>query len=160
MPSRTRPRSPGPSASRALSLALALVALVLPAGADDRPVLTLSTDKTFDEVLLDLEFAVTDRNLLIVARNEVGGAIRDTLEPAFPPATVVQFCNLDLARAVLARAPRLLAYLPCRVAVRVEDDRVLVSALLLPEDSGDAAADAAARRVNEVLRAVMRYAAE
>ena len=117
-----------------------------------------ASDKPFATVVSDLEFAITDRNFSIVGRNQIGRGIRAMGEAA-PEAVVIQFCNLSVAHEAFSIALDLIVYMPCRISVYEDGHRVSVSALLMPEDSSDARANAFASKVNRQLRQMINYAA-
>lgn len=138
-------------------LCLALLLLALPCAAET---LRLTSHKSFADTLADLEFAITEHNFRITGRNEVGRAIRDRGHDTFPDATVVHYCNLELAHEVLQLDPHFIVHMPCRAAVYVTDGKVYVAADLLPEDHADERVRAFARRVNALQRQILKYATE
>jgi uncharacterized protein (DUF302 family) len=144
-----------------LSVALALCPLALvEAHADARTISLETRSKPYDDVLVDLEFAITQRNFRISARNDIGSGIRERGVKDFPPAMIVHFCNLTYAREALELDPLFITHMPCRVAVYVQDDRVVVSTTLLPEDARDPRANAFARKINAMLRQILSFAVD
>jgi uncharacterized protein (DUF302 family) len=116
--------------------------------------------KSFGDVLFDLEFAITQRNFRITGRNDIGGGIRERGAKDFPPAMIVHFCNLTYAREVLELDPLFITHMPCRIAVYIHGDSVVASTTLLPEDSGDPRINAFARKINAMLRQILRFSVE
>ena len=116
------------------------------------------TDRPFTDVIADLEFAATERNYRLVGRNHIGHALQSAGYPGAFPASVIQMCSLEVAHELLSADPGFIRYMPCKVAAYQDGDQVVVTTLLLPEDSGDAKADAAAARVNRELREIIDYA--
>lgn len=134
------------------------------ATAQQRPSLALiergETDKSFDDVILELEFAITERNFRITGRNTIGQGLRDRGYADFPDVEVIHFCNLEYAREVLLLDPGYVAQMPCRVTVHREQDRTVVSLVLLPEDHPDPRVNAYARRMNALLREILAFVLE
>lgn len=128
--------------------------------ADARILQEETRTKVFDDVIFDLEFAITQRNFRITARNDIGRGIRQRGFKDFPQVIIIHFCNLTLARKALEIDPNFINHMPCRIAVYDHGDRITVSAMSLPEDSGDPNIDAFSRRVNVVLRGILSFAAE
>lgn len=114
--------------------------------------------KSFENVVFDLEFAITQRNFRITARNNIGRGIRERGVKNFPNAMIIHFCNLTFARKALQLDPLLITYMPCRMAVYDGGDRVIVSTSLLPENSSNAQINAFAHRINDILRRVISFA--
>jgi hypothetical protein len=139
----------------ALLLLLAWLSPGLGAGA----IAELRSASGFEETVADLEFAITERNLRIVGRNEIGAAIRAEGDADFPRVTVLHYCSLAAAREALLIDPAYIVQLTCRIAVYEKDGAVHLGALLLPEDSADPALAAYARRMNALTEEILRYAA-
>lgn len=117
------------------------------------------TSKPLHEAVLDAEFAITERNLRIVNHLHVGSSIRERGHADFPDYEVLLFCNLGYTRRMLEGNPAAILACPGRVAIREEKTGVVVSALLFPEKGDDPAAQYSIRRLNEMLREIVRYAA-
>lgn len=113
--------------------------------------------RSFSNIVQDAEFAITDHNFRITARDHIGSAIAERHQERFPRAEVIFFCNLEYARRLLQTAPDFLLYMPCKIALREADGQVVIATWLLPENN--AAALIPSREVNEVLRAIVDYAA-
>jgi uncharacterized protein (DUF302 family) len=142
-----------------LMLAHALAFWIATASAADDHV-WYHTDKPIDEVIYDLEYAASMHNFVLVGRHSMSDALRHAGVDHPPPSLVLQMCQMDAVREVLGADPSLIRYMPCRVAVYLEGDQVVVTTLLLPEDSGNSTADEAARRLNDLMKAIMRYGVE
>lgn len=117
-------------------------------------------EKEFDEVILDLELAITQRNFAIIGRNRIGKAIRSRGDPDYPHTRVIQFCNVEYAHELLTIDPAKIVYLPCRIAVYERDRAVHVTTLLLPEDTNDNKFNNFARKINGLMREMMEYSVE
>lgn len=129
-----------------------------------RPSLTLiergTTTKSFEDVLLELEFAITERNFRITGRNTLGEGLRARGYTDFPDVEVIHFCNLEYAREVLLLDPDYVAQMPCRIAVHREPNRTVINVILLPEDHSDPRVNAFASRMNTLLREILAFVLE
>jgi uncharacterized protein (DUF302 family) len=119
-----------------------------------------SRTKSFSDVVFDLEFAITQRNFRITARNDIGRGIRERGFTHFPQAMVIHFCNLTYAREALELDPSFITHMPCRVAIYDYGDRVAVSTTSLPEDSDDARVNAFSHRINGMLHNILNFAVQ
>jgi uncharacterized protein (DUF302 family) len=118
------------------------------------------TDKTFDDVVFELDFAITERNFRITGRNTIGKGLRARGYADFPDFEVIHFCNLENAREVLLVDPGFIAQMPCRITVHREAGRTVVSIVLLPEDHADPRVNAFAVRINEQMREILDFVLE
>lgn len=141
-------------------LALCLWAEGLQAQPETQIIQQATSSKSFDDVIFDLEFAITQRNFRITARNDIGRAIRERGVKDFPQAMIIHFCNLTIAREALELNPVLITYMPCRAAVYDHGDRITVSTTSLRDDSDDQRMNEFARRINGILREILRFAVE
>lgn len=115
-------------------------------------------DKSFDDVVFELDFAITERNFRITGRNTIGAGLRKRGYSDFPDVEVIHFCSLELAREVLLLDPGFVAQMPCRVTVHVADGKTVVSLITLPTDHPDARVRAFAERMNASLREIVAFA--
>jgi uncharacterized protein (DUF302 family) len=118
------------------------------------------TSKPYADVLAELQLAITERNFRITGHNKIGSVIRERESIAFPDYDTLQFCNLTYAREMLALSPSAVRYMPCNIAVRSENDRVVVTTHLLPTNSRNPELDAFANRMNDQLKAIVDFAVE
>jgi len=118
------------------------------------------TDKSFDDVILELDFAITERNFRITGRNTIGKGLRERGYADFPDVEVIHFCNLEYAREVLLIDPGYVAQMPCRITVHREQDRTVVSLVLLPQDHPDPRVNEFAVRMNGLLREILAFVLE
>ena len=131
-----------------------------PAPTDPNTILRIVSDKTFSEVIFELEFAITERNFRITGRNTIGKGLRERGYDEFPDVEVIHFCNLEYAREVLQIDPGYVAQMPCRVTVHVANNATVVSIILLPENHADERVNAFARRMNVILRGIGNFVLE
>jgi len=116
--------------------------------------------KTFENVVFDLEFAITQRNFRITGRNDIGRGIRARGVKDFPQAMIIHFCNLTLAQEALELDPLFITHMPCRVAVYDHGERVTVTTTSLPEDSDEPRVNAFSRKLNIMLRRILNFAVQ
>ena len=121
-------------------------------------VVRYTVDKPFDDVVFELNFAITDHNFRITGRNSIGAGLRDRGYKDFPDVEVIHFCSLELAREVLLLDPGFVAHMPCRVTVHVDKGRTVVSLIKLPLDSADSRVNDFARRMNATLTEIVEFA--
>lgn len=146
------------------------LAVLLPGCAEETPkaatetwqelLLRRDTDKAFEDVIFELEFAITEHNYRITGRNTIGRALRDRGYADFPDAEVIHFCSLERAREVLLLDPAYLALMPCRVSVHVEDGRTVVQGNLLPTTHASADVVEFAVEVNRILGEIIEFATQ
>lgn len=149
--------------SRTLVAALLIALFASPAlssGNDPLIIQRETRTKSFDDVIFELEFAITQRNFRISARNDIADGLRARGIESVPAAIIIHFCNLTFAHEALEIDPLLLTYMPCRVAVYGHRDRVVVSTMRLPEHLDDPRASAFARRINDILQRIVNFAVE
>ena len=72
-----------------------------------------SSSKSFDAVLEDLLFAISNENYNITSINQVGKAIAKRHDIAFPRYTIVNSCNLEIAKQFLDIDPSFVTVMPC-----------------------------------------------
>ena len=152
---------------RATWLLLWTLVIALPAAAAAAPVdiaperdlvVRYTVDKSFDDVVFELNFAITDHNFRITGRNSIGAGLRERGYEDFPDVEVIHFCSLELAREVLLLDPGFVAHMPCRVTVHVERGRTVVSLIKLPLTSADPRVNDFARRMNATLSEIVEFA--
>ena len=150
---------------KAALLLLALAWVAQPATAasvDIKPAGALlvryTVDKSFDDVVFELNFAITDHNFRITGRNNLGAGLRERGYKDFPNVEVIHFCSLELAREVLLLDPSFVAHMPCRVTVHEDQGRTVISLATLPLDSPDPRVNDFARRMNATLTEIVEFA--
>jgi uncharacterized protein (DUF302 family) len=106
----------------------------------------------FEETLLNLDVAISEYNYRIIHRSHIGQAVRDRGDTHYPLSTITSFCNITYAKEMLEINPELINDMPCIAAVReTNDDTVIVSTRLMDEDTGGAAQQAFAKKINQNL---------
>jgi len=142
----------------------ALLLIILPGCAaqeePERLYYQAETAKPYPDVLAELELAITERNFRITGHNKIGSVIRERENIRFPDYDTIQFCNLTLAREMLEISPASVIYMPCNVAVRSENGKVVVTTHLLPTRSPNPRMNEFARQMNEKLKQIVDFAVE
>jgi uncharacterized protein (DUF302 family) len=128
--------------------------------ASERLIVRAVTNKSFEDVIFELDFAITERNFRITGRNTIGKGLRERGYEDFPDVEVIHFCNLEYAREVLIIDPGYVAQMPCRITVHETADGTVISLILLPEDHADERVNAFARRMNAILREIVDFVIE
>ena len=116
------------------------------------------TDKDFDDVVFDLEFAITQANYRLTARNRVGEAIAEMRDTPYPKGTLLHFCNSQIAASVLDIKPDYLLNMPCKISVREVEGgkRVIVETYLLGK-SDDPKLSPILASINTTLREIVAF---
>jgi uncharacterized protein (DUF302 family) len=141
-------------------LCAALIALSVAACTKEPRELRETTNKSFQAVIEELDFAITEHNFRITGRNVIGEAIRKRGHPGFPLVEVVHFCNLEYARKFIELDPHFILEMPCRIAVYQDHGKVVLATMLLPENSADPRLNDLARKVNGILRDIVGFVVE
>ena len=149
---------------RRFPILVTLVCLVFAAGCtaaksgNQDLILRGETTKSFNDVVEELEFAITEHNFRITGANKIGAGLRDRGYKDFPDVQVIHFCSLENAYEVLSLDLDYVSQMPCRVAVYRKGDKTVIDMLLLPEDHPDPRVNEFAHRINGVLRAIFNFA--
>ncbi len=120
----------------------------------------VSTNKPYDDVLAELEVAISEHNFRITGHSRVGKVIRDRGAKDFPEFDTIQFCNLTHARTLLEISPHAVSYMPCNVVVYQFNEQTLIKIHLLPEDTDNSKLNQFNQKMNQQLKAIVDFAAE
>lgn len=153
-------RAAWPAVVATAVLALSLAGCSRPSPQNDDLIVRAVTDKVFDDVVFELDFAITERNFRITGRNTIGKGLRDRGYEDFPDVEVIHFCNLEYAREVLTIDPGYVAQMPCRITVHATEHNTVISLILLPQNHPDERVNAFARRMNAILREIVDFVLE
>lgn len=118
------------------------------------------TQKPYDDVLVELEIAITEHNFRITGHSRVGKVIRDRGTINFPDYDTIQFCNLTHAKTLLLMSPHAVSYMPCNIVVYKFKDRTIVKTHLLPIDNKNKDLNHFSEKMNETLRQIVDFAVE
>ncbi len=138
----------------------ALSACTPPPPTSANSIVRVETAKSFEDVIFELDFAITERNFRITGRNTIGKGLRDRGYDNFPDVEVIHFCNLEYAREVLIIDPGYVAQMPCRITVHVVEETTVISLILLPENHADERVNDFARRMNAILHDIVDFVIE
>lgn len=116
--------------------------------------------KPYDDVLAELEIAVTERNFRITGHNAIGRVIREREGRPFEDYDSYQFCNLAEAKTLLELSPEAVNWMPCSLTVRTEGDRIIVTTALLPTHGRNPALNRFAEKMNQRLREIVDFSVE
>jgi len=119
----------------------------------------ISSDKSLQDILEDIEFAMTEHNLRIVDRLHIGQAIKLRGNEDFPDYEVILYCNLTFAQKMLELDPELINTCPGRVTVRGKANSYIISAPLWPEQNTDIRLNELMHALNNQLIKIVDYAA-
>jgi len=117
-----------------------------------------TTNKSFDDVMFDLEFGIGNENYNITGINSVGKVIAERHEIPYPNYAIVNSCNLESAKKFLDIDPEYVTIMPCRIAVWEQHGKVQIEAQLVPED--DPRCVEICVDTNALLKRVVNFAAE
>jgi uncharacterized protein (DUF302 family) len=124
------------------------------------PYYQVETHKPYDEVLAELEVAISENNFRITGHSRVGKVIRDRGTQNFPDYDTIQFCNLTEAKTILLMSPAAIRHMPCNVVLYQYRGKTIVRTHLLPTDTDDKELNAFSGKMNEVLKKIVDFAIE
>lgn len=117
-----------------------------------------TTHKSYQDVMAELEIAITERNFRITGHNRIGSVIRERDGIEFPEYDSFQFCNLTEARVMLEISPAAVSWMPCNISLRSEGDRVIVTTHLLPLHNSNRKLDEFSTQINQRLKDIVDFA--
>ena len=144
----------------ALCVAVVSFASQPPAAEDGEHIVRYPVDKPFEDVIFELNFAITERNLRITGRNTIGKGLRERGYEDFPDVEVIHFCSLELAHEVLLLDPGFVAHMPCRVTVHEEGGKTVVTLIKLPLDHPNPKVNEFSQHMNEMLTEIVEFTVE
>ncbi len=118
------------------------------------------TNKPYDDVLQELEIAISEHNFRITGHSRVGKVIRKRGTKSFPEYDTIQFCNLTHAREMLEISPHAIRHMPCNVVTYQYDGKTIVKIRLLPNDPDNPKLDRFYDKMNKELQAIVDFAVE
>jgi len=143
-----------------VALAIQLAGCTQASPPSEALIVRAQTSKSFDDVIFELDFAITERNFRITGRNTIGKGLRERGYDDFPEVEVIHFCNLEYAREVLVIDPGYVAQMPCRITVHTTAHATVISLIRLPEDHPDERVNSFARRMNAILLEIVNFVLE
>lgn len=128
--------------------------------AESVPYYQVETLKPYDDVLAELELAISENNFRITGHSRVGKVIRDRGAKNFPEYDTIQFCNLTHAKTILLIAPEAIRHMPCNVVAYQYHGKTIVSTHLLPTDTDNDELNRFSIRMNEILKKIVDFAVD
>ena len=118
------------------------------------------THKPYDDVLAELEVAITEHNFRITGHSRVGKVIRDRGTKDFPEYDTIQFCNLTHAKTLLLMSPHAVSYMPCNVVIYQFEGKTVVKTHLLPTNTDNPELNVFSEKMNRMLRQIVDFTVE
>ncbi len=140
-----------------ISLCILLFIYGCTTGSDD--IYQKTTTKSFQDVVEDTDFVITEHNFRITNRLHIGSAIQERGHQNFPQNEIFLFCNLSLAEAMLTLEPRYINYCPYKITITDSGGFITVGTRLIPEKTDNSKIDKIAKNINKILRTMVEYAA-
>jgi uncharacterized protein (DUF302 family) len=125
------------------------------------PYYQVETHKPYDDVLAELEVAISENNFRITNHSRVGKVIRDRGGTKnFPDYDTIQFCNLTEAKTILLMSPATIRFMPCNIVMYQTQGKTIVRTHLLPTDTDNNELNAFSVKMNDVLKKIVNFAIE
>ena len=118
------------------------------------------TTKPYEDVLSELEIAITEKNFRITGHSHVGKVIREREHIDFPEYDTIQFCNLTYAKQMLLISPHTVRHMPCNIVTYTIDDKVIVQTRLLPTDTVNQELNQFSEKMNLILQQIVDFTVE
>ncbi|NOQ35000.1 MAG: DUF302 domain-containing protein [Methylococcaceae bacterium] len=119
-----------------------------------------TTTKPYDDVLAELEIAITEHNFRITGHSRVGKVIRDRGTKNFPNYDTIQFCNLTHAKTLLQMSPHSVKHMPCNVVTYEYNDKIIVKTHLMPVGTDNIELNRFSEKMNLMLKEIVDFAVE
>lgn len=124
------------------------------------PYYQAETQKPYDDVLAELEIAISENNFRITGHSRVGKVIRDRGTKNFPNYDTLQFCNLTHAKKLLELSPESIRHMPCNVIVYEYQGKIRVRTHLMPTNSDNIKLNEFAKKMNLKLKDIVDFSVE
>jgi len=116
--------------------------------------------KPYEDVLAELEIAITEQNFRITGHSRVGKVIRERENISFPEYDTIQYCNLTHAKKLLKLSPHAIRYMPCNVVTYTYAGKVIIKSRLLPTNTTNSALNKFSVMMNNKIQQIINFAAE
>ena len=120
----------------------------------------VETMKPYEDVLAELEIAITEQNFRITGHSRVGKVIRERENISFPEYDTIQYCNLTHAKKLLKLSPHAIRYMPCNVVTYTYAGKVIIKSRLLPTNTTNSALNKFSVMMNNKIQQIINFAAE
>ncbi|MCP4685281.1 MAG: DUF302 domain-containing protein [bacterium] len=118
---------------------------------------TLESDKSFGEVVANLEKQIPEHQFRVLAVHNVQETLAEKgLERG--PLKIIELCNAKFAHTALQKTPDVALFMPCRYAVYEEGDKTVVKLSrpgLIAQMMPEAGLDDLANGVEDTLKKIM-----
>lgn len=138
---------------------LSLFIFLLGCANENEQIYEKTTQKSFQDVLQDAEFAITENNFRITNRLHIGKAIKERGNTDFPQNEIILFCNLEIAEDMLKIEPRYINYCPYKITVTDSGGTITIGTRLLPSITDNPEMDNISKYINTILNSMVEYAA-
>jgi uncharacterized protein (DUF302 family) len=115
---------------------------------------------SFEETLINLDIAISEHNYRIIHRSNIGQAIRERGQNNYPLSTITTFCNITYAKEMMEINPNLINEMPCNIAVRQQDNLVIVSTKLMDTHTNNSEQNKFAVMINDNLVSIIEATIE
>jgi len=119
-----------------------------------------TSSKLLIDILDDAEFAITERNMRITGRLNIGKTIRERSKNNFPDYEVIMFCNLSYAKQMLELEPEFINSCPLKITIRDTGKDYVITAPLLPENTNNEEMNKLTMKINSLIREIVEFSAE
>ena len=127
---------------------------------DELPAITAESPYSMEETIENLKQAITSQNFLLIRTDTLEhGLIEHELENQ--SQVILHFCNFKFLFDALAVDPRVGMFLPCRITITEQDDKVMISVinpLYLSYLFNNAELDEYCKRMREVYVTILEEA--
>jgi cytochrome c oxidase cbb3-type subunit 3 len=127
---------------------------------DELPAITAASPYSMEETIENLKQAITSQNFLLIRTDTLEhGLIEHELENQ--SQVILHFCNFKFLFDALAVDPRVGMFLPCRITITEQDDKVMISVinpLYLSYLFNNAELDEYCKRMREVYVTILEEA--
>lgn len=120
----------------------------------------VQTQKPYNDVLAELEIAISEHNFRITGHSRVGKVIRKRENINFPEYDTLQFCNLTHAKKMLNISPHSVRHMPCNLVTYSHEGKTIIKTRLLPTDTDNIELNQFSATINDQLRQIVDFAAE
>ena len=120
----------------------------------------LETSKPYDDVLAELEIAITENNFRITGHSHVGKVIRRRENIDFPEYDTIQFCNLTHAKKLLLMSPHSVRHMPCNIVTYTYNNKTIVKVRLIPTDTDNPELNQFSQEMNDILKQIVDFTVE
>ena len=118
------------------------------------------TTKPYDDVLAELEIAISEHNFRITGHSRVGKVIRNRGTADFPEYDTIQFCNLTRAKEMLLMSPHDIRHMPCNVVTYAFEGKTIVKIRLLPIETDNPKLKQFYGKMNQILKQIVDFSVE